>query len=222
MLSAACGAADGAEAGEPIATGAEGFTWVRPENANFSRVPSWSKLTATDFFFMVRDERWLHQVGKPFFERRISWLYPDEGCEARAEIVCYRAKQSLLTKPYKLFANGRMRPKTTNHVDRVVTWGVHVAPVVKNSATGTPYLFDPVLDPTRMLTYTSWLQLLRPEGPLVVAVEDPSKYSPLAQSPKDIDDALDEMQNIYLVEEWLRQRDLGRDPNQVLGDNPPW
>lgn len=85
-----------------------------------------------------RDERWLYQVGKPFFARRVSWLYPDAGCEARSEIVCYRAKQSLVTKPYKLFANGRMKPKTMNHVDRYVTWGVHVAPDRQELGHGNP------------------------------------------------------------------------------------
>jgi hypothetical protein len=48
----------------------------------------------------------------------------------------------------------------------------------------------------------------------------PSYWGPLGHG--NIDTALEQMESEYLRLEWDRQVALGRDPRQVLGDNPPW
>jgi hypothetical protein len=41
-------------------------------------------------FHMIRDTRYL-QTSEPSFPRRLTWLYPDDGCYARAELAAVHA-----------------------------------------------------------------------------------------------------------------------------------
>src|SRR5690606_548091 len=110
----------------------QGYTWVTPDNIDFSSVPSWPYSTIVNFFKFARDVRWLR--GR--IMRRVSWLYPDAGCEARSEIIVHRAGLALLSKPYKILAISDLRVNTNNHPSGHVNWGFHVAPVVKSSGSG--------------------------------------------------------------------------------------
>jgi hypothetical protein len=178
---------------------------------------------ATSFFNWVRDVRWVEDQVNGWQLRRISWLDPDAGCEARAEVVVHRATQNFLTKPYKLFVTGDLNPLTGNHPDGFVHWGVHLAPVVRRSGSGTAYLLDPALYSAGPLSWSSWRSRLRPGNfPVSYAVMDPSWYSPLGPDKANAAYGYDELEYEYLPLEWDRQIELGRDPRDVLGDNPPW
>jgi hypothetical protein len=213
-LGAACGPAEEYEGEEPIDT-------VALAAADYSNVPSWTWTSITGFFAFVRDTRWLKMDGSPNFDRRVSWLYPDGGCEARAEIISHRAGITFRPKPYKLYAAGALRLTTNNAPPgrTYVTWGFHIAPVVKSSDSGNVYMLDPSVDPTRPLTVSTWLTRINGSANSVV-VNPPSYWGPLGRG--NIDTALDQMESEYLKLEWDRQVALGRDPRRVLGDNPPW
>jgi hypothetical protein len=212
-LGAACGGADDHESEEPLDT-------IALAAADYSNVPSWTWTSITGFFEFVRDTRWLRMDGSNF-NRRVSWLYPDGGCEARAEIICHRAGITFRPKPYKLYAAGALKFTTNNAPPgkTFVTWGFHIAPVIKSSGTGNVYMLDPSIDPTRPLTVSSWLSKIN-GGANSIVVKPPTYWGPLGTG--GIDRALDEMESDYLIEEWDRQVALGRDPRQVLGDYPPW
>lgn len=220
-LSTGCG--EGAEPWEEsFAIAGEAVTYAPAGSVDFSSVPSWPYQTILNFFAFARDVRWLRMDGAPNIYRRVSWLYPDNGCESRSEIICHRAQISLLTKPYKIFVVGRVAPDTPNHPNGYVEWGFHVAPVVKSAGSGYPYVLDPALDPTRPLTFATWATRLKPIASVVFAAVPPSEYSLLSGGPGGIEEALDEQETTYLSLEWERQVELDRNPNQVLFDNPPW
>jgi hypothetical protein len=212
-LGAACGAAGDADAEEPI----DALELPAP---NYTGVPSWSWSTITAFFTFVRDVSWLKMDGDRYTSRRVSWLYPDGGCDSRAEIICHRAGISLLARPYKAYAWGALKFTTNNAPPgkTSVNWGFHIAPIVKSSGTGNVWVIDPSTNTAGPLTMSNWLGKFKGNIDSVV-VNDPSFYGPLGGSN---DDAFDEMEEEYLRLEWDRQVALGRDPRQVLGDDPPW
>jgi hypothetical protein len=212
-LGAACGPAGDFDSEEPIES-------VELPLPNYTGVPSWSWTTISNFYTFVRDVRWLRMDGGGSFNRRISWLYPDGGCEARAQIICHRAQISLLATPYKAYVAGLLRFTTNNAAPgwSSVTWGFHIAPIVKSSGTGNIWVIDPSISTAGPLTMTSWLSRIN-GGINGVVVNPPSFYGP---GSGNNDDCWDEMEGEYLRLEWDRQVALGRDPRQVLGDNPPW
>jgi len=201
---------------------------------NFADVPTWSDADINAEFASVRDERYLTQTSppEPGFQRRMSWLYPDDGCYARAEQVDVRVAQVGKTRPYKLFAFGPLRVYTSNAPSGVVRWWYHVVPVVKNEA-AQPIVLDPAVSPCQPLPYQKWLALMIDdvsayddlENGNGVALGDSWSYNLFSLSsgePPHSAESLDDLQGIYLFSEWSRQTELGRDPNLVLGDRPPW
>ena len=208
------------------------------DGLNFADVPTWSDADIIAEFESARDDRYLTQTEplESSFERRMSWLYPDDGCFARAEQVDVRVAQVGKTRPYKLFAfadrNHLLRVYTDNAPEGVVNWWYHVVPIVKNSA-GEPIVLDPAVSPCEPLPYKKWLALMVDDMASYddlahgngVALGDSWSYGPYSltsgEEPHSAESLYD-LQGNYLYLEWLRQTDLGRDPNRVLGANPPW
>ncbi|HYQ02231.1 MAG TPA: protein-glutamine glutaminase family protein [Polyangiaceae bacterium] len=202
---------------------------------NFAEVPTWSDADISAQFARARDDRYLTQFDstEPNFPRRMSWLYPDDGCFARAEQVDVRVAQAGKARPYKLFAFGNpLRVYTDNASGGMVEWGYHVVPVVKNSA-GEPIVFDPALSPCKPLPYKQWLALMVEDmadydnvaGRFGVALADSGAYYPTnlaSGEPPHSAESLNDLQGYYLSAEWSRQTELGRDPTVVLGEQPPW
>lgn len=205
---------------------------------NFADVPTWSDTDITAEFESARDDRYLTQTypEESSFERRMSWLFPDDGCYARAEQVDVRVARFGKTRPYKLFAfadfERPLRVYTDNAPDGVVNWWYHVVPVVKNGA-GEPIVLDPAVSPCEPLPYKKWLALMVDdiasyddvEHGYGVALGDSWSYVPSSlpsgEEPHSAQ-SLDALQGNFLYLEWSRQTDLGRDPNLVLGAKPPW
>jgi hypothetical protein len=213
-LGAACGPAGDIESEEPIES-------LELPAADYSNVPSWTWENISNCFAFARDVRWLKMDGDPNFSRRASWLYPDQGCEARAEIICYRAGLALLKKPYKAFVSGNLKVTTDNAPPgkTYVTWGYHIAPIVKSSATGNVWVLDPSVDAWMPLRIDTWLSRINGAAASVI-VKDPRSWG--ASGTATIDRAIEEMESTWLKKEWDRQVALGRDPKKVLGDSPPW
>ncbi|HKO53275.1 MAG TPA: protein-glutamine glutaminase family protein [Polyangiaceae bacterium] len=199
---------------------------VPTTSANFSSVPVWGDAEIKMQFRALRDIRFQYGSESPSFERRCSWLFPDYGCEARAELVASMAGDNGLTKPYKLFSFGDLQVSTANSPYGVVFWWYHVAPVVKSAASGTVYVLDPALEPTRPLEWQQWLLLqVAVLGDVQVTVADSNAYDPYepvtgAANQRAL--ALYKQASVHLNDEYNRQLELYREPDEVLGNNPPW
>src|SRR3569623_3207375 len=130
---------------------------------NFSNVPTWTDADILAQFASTRDKRYItDSFDASPNPRRITWMYPQDGCFDRAEQVDDLVAQAGKVRPYKLFAFGNspfLRAYTNNDSSGVVSWTFHVVPIVKNSA-GQPIVFDAALSPCRPLPYKDWLALL--------------------------------------------------------------
>ena len=107
----------------------------------FTGVPTWTDADILSQFPLTRDNRYMTVSSNPGFQRRISWMYPADGCFSRAEQVDVQAANAGKVRPYKLFAFGALHVTTSNDPKGYVDWGWHTVPVVKNSA-GEPIVFD--------------------------------------------------------------------------------
>ncbi len=199
---------------------------VAVAQADLSRVPVWSDANIKAHFDYSRDLRFQTASNNPNFQRRLTWLYPDDGCYARAELVCSKAAESGLTRPYKLFSFGNLAVRTTNHPNGQVSWWYHVVPVVKSASTNECLVLDAAIDPSKPLPWKDWLLKQVPALTSVkVTVADTNAYdpdSPVTGGANQVSTALSDQKYTFLQYEWDRQVALGRDPNKVLGANPPW
>src|SRR5262245_3805822 len=59
----------------------------------------------------------------------IPFLYPDDGCWARAHEMC-RLMIAAGAKPRKVWIDGKLRVNTKNNPNCFVKWGWHVAPII--------------------------------------------------------------------------------------------
>ncbi len=156
--------------------------------------------------------------------RRSSWLYPDDGCFARASLAILNLSKWNVAVPKKVFVFGDLRVETKNSPSGFVTWWYHVAPLVE--VNGEKFVLDPAIEPSRPLPLGDWLarQSANPDA-LEVAVCGSGSYTPYDECFKETDgeetSALSE-QGYYLDAEWERLQRLGRNPVEELGDLPPW
>ncbi len=178
-----------------------------------------------ELFRDLRDERYLSEKSNPDFKRRLSWLYPHDGCWVRAALMKQLAHEWQQDQPFKLFIFGNLKVKTANAAGGSVSWWYHVIPVIRDTA-GELWAIDPAIEPTRPLPIKEWIVTMVPK------VEDaqfslcaPNTYSPSSAclEPKSDEDQLAKLQiESFLTLEWRNLISLDRDPEQELGDSPPW
>ncbi|WP_394835744.1 hypothetical protein LVJ94_02295 [Pendulispora rubella] len=214
-----------AEALDSAVPSAEGSK-VPVERADLSRIPVWSDWDIDQHFERTRDLRFLTTGDRPWFSRRLSWLYPDDGCYARAELVSAKADEWLHRRPYRLFSFGNLMVSTANYPTGKVTWWYHTVPVVKRASTGEPVVFDAALDAKRPIPWKQWLALqVSNLNDVRVSVCDGNTYGPehaCFGSPARTAEAVSDEKDRFLGREWIRQVEMLRDPLRVLGDFPPW
>lgn len=211
-------------------------------------VPQWTDAEIMAHFATSRSDRYLEQSTVPGYPRRISWLFPDNGCFARAEQVI-GMETDPARKPFKLWAldtsgMNQLEVITDNHPSGQVNWTWHVVPLVLNSA-NQPIVFDAALNPCGPLFWEDWLALMvggnaslfdDTASPFRVVVSDYNAYVPgheiFDQSPGHADHLADSYVELeddsdpwyrFLYEEWERQvTDLSRDSEEMFGDDPVW
>jgi len=207
---------------------------VNNGTVTWNNVPTWSDADIMAQFAATRDARYMTMSGDPRL-RRLSWQYPDNGCFARAEQVNVQVTQAGKATPYKLFAFSKYQglvAHTTNTDSGVIGWWYHVVPVVKNTA-GQAIVLDAALSPCRPLFWRDWLALMANDlafyddvaGGNGVTLAAPTAYDPFSLvtgEPSHSTQSLNEQTGQFLPLEWQRQTDLGRDPNVVLLNSPPW
>ena len=204
---------------------------VSTTQANFSNVPYWTDAEIKTAFRALRDERFLAMSTDPGYPRRMSWMYPEDGCWTRAEVFAQAAWNRGLARPHRLFSFGNLVVHNSPNEDPndsnwTVNWNYHVVPLVRSASSGMPYALDPAIEPTRPLPWQEWLLRQVPAlSQVLVVVGDAGAYhpgSPVTGGPTNYTNARDGQQNTWLGLEWTRQADLMRDLNLVLGDYPPW
>ncbi len=180
--------------------------------------------TARKAFELVRDSRFLRHDGMPDFLRRSSWLYPDDGCYARAAMMGKLLEAADFARPKKVFIFGDLKVKTANSPDGAVGWWYHVAPIV--TVGEASYVLDPAIDPLKPLPLDAWVKTMGEDAATVkLAVCSEHSYAPssvCAQAPAEAEADAEKDQRSVLPLEWDRVEKLGRNPREVLGDNPPW
>lgn len=192
------------------------------DKTNFASIPEFDLVSS--LFKRLRDERYLRSPDDPTFPRRSSWLYPYDGCFARAALSAQRFGQWGKTRPKKLFVFGDLVVRTPNAKGGQVTWWYHVVPTVKDKW-GSILVLDPSIDPNAPLEVTDWLSRMGDPAKLKIAICDSYSFGPFSScsqpKPDEEKDAMED-EYIYLKEEWLNLKDLNRDPFTELGDSPPW
>lgn len=195
------------------------------DDLDISILPQWpSQNVLNSAFNYMRDTRFLFDEGKKEFPRRISWLYPDDGCYARAALSVHKIDETKLVAPYKVFIFGNLRVKTPNSPDGWVGWVYHVAPVI--SVDGKAYVLDAAINPIAPMQLRDWVTtMVKDSHDARVSLCHTNTYTPdqacRKSKPEDDDDAEPD-QIEYLSIEWDQLKDMDRNPEKELGDEPPW
>lgn len=174
----------------------------------------WSQENLNSGFSKIQ-ERFIKWERQPDFLRKIFWLYPDDGCFARAALANGFLEQSGFSTPKTVFAFGNLSLKTENTPDGVASWWFHVAPIVE--VDGARYVLDPAVNPEGPILLKEWLDKIGTPEKIRVAICGSGTYSP--SSPCNYQRVYNpgsETKNHYLDEEWDQLKKIGKDPSVIL------
>lgn len=174
-------------------------------------------------FKYIRDTRFMPSQMQNF-PRRMTWLYPDDGCFARAELAADFLQLHKYMPPMKMFAFGNLEAKSDNSPYGRVNWWYHVAVTYKVG--NEVYILDPALMPARPMTLKEWHAAIGgARANVQYTVCDTGTFDPdFACHDPDVlkMDEAQSVQSEYFDLEWERLLQLNRKPEQELGENPPW
>lgn len=159
----------------------------------------------------LRDEKFLIWAKEPDMLRRSSWLYPDDGCFARAALAMRNMFKGYAPLAKKVFVFGNLRVKTRNSPKGIVGWWFHVAPIVE--VKNVKYVLDPAINPLAPLTLKEWLQAMGKPEKMKVAICASGAYSPSDNCDKESDGLelrAERSQQKYLGLEYVRLAKMGR------------
>ena len=180
---------------------------------------------ADEMFEFVRDSRYLFSRQRADFARRSSWLYPHDGCWVRASVTRQLAKKSGYGDMKKLFIFGNLSVKTPNATGGSVSWWYHVVPIFEDSH-GDAMVVDPAIHPKGLMPLKDWvLTMVTKVEDAKVSVCSPATYGPFSQCDEQdekADGSAPQDQGMYLDLEWNNLLSLQRNPEEQLGDHPPW
>lgn len=184
-----------------------------------------SESEVNEAFTRIRDLRFLEGSRDKDFLRRISWLYPRDGCWVRAEVAVRTLEQEWkYPRPGKLFVFGNLQVKNPYLRRGAIRWWYHTAPAVRVGQ--EIFLLDPSLNLHAPSRLDDWLSYMSPHvSALQVAVCHPHSTVPRqACEPKKeaAEKHVFDTQKWYLDKEWQNLIWLRRDPKKELGDSPPW
>ena len=194
------------------------------KDISFSLAPKVSsKEELLSMFHAIRDNRFMFQEAMPDFGRRISWLYPDDGCFSRAGMTGIELEKEHFIRPAKIFVFGDLEVETPYTKDRTVSWWYHVAGVVDYM--GTIYVLDPALNSDAPMLVDEWFNKMGASEAMLGVVCNTYTYDPFDycfKATSKSDNFARRDQSEYLNKEWTRIESLGFDPASLLGDTPPW
>lgn len=189
---------------------------------NLPDATSWDSLQElNDQFKNVRNERFITWTGRREFPRRITWLYPLDGCYARAAAANLWFKNNKINVPKTIFAIGNLMVKTKNSPRGAVWWWFHVAPVVQ--VEDEKYVIDPSIEPKKALTVKEWLERMGTPSKIRVAICGAGTYSPKSSCALENVPTWGPYETAnFFAREWNQLERLGKSPELYLGPNPPW
>jgi len=192
---------------------------ARQGQPDLSAVAEWKNGDINKAFEAIRDERFMKDSDD--FSRRPTWLYPYDGCYARAEVAVHRLMMKGSSAPSKIFIYGDLAVKSPNAYD-TVTWWYHVAVAYRYK--GDVYIFDPAMSPKRLLKLEEWKSLMGPTEKKI-SIFNKGAYDPDSNCDEAVGlsyETAQSEQSGFFDAESENILDLGRDPKKELGDNPPW
>lgn len=190
-------------------------------------------------FEKIRNIRYFQDEVRVDFLRRITWLYPDDGCWTRASAVVkdlfgpYNNSVNQMVRPSKIFAFGNLCANTPNASKGYVAWWYHTAPIVRDAETNQSYVLDPSVNPYLPLTVEKWMaEISSRSGACAHSTSYVSDFNicngygtnPFSFCQEAFENEMGSAlnQSTFRAYEYKRQMVLGRDPQKVLGDSPPW
>lgn len=207
-------------------------------------VVTWPSYTSiNNNFKKIRDYRFYRDENNSTFKRRISWLYPDDGCYSRAASVLKDLFGPLgnmvnrYERPSKVFAFGSLCVNTANHPEGYVSWWYHVAPVVRDVRSKYVYVIDPAVNPYKPVNIDDWMKMIsansgacgsNPKTEIYFNICNGYGIAPYDKCELSFDNNFETeirgmlLQKAFRRLEKDRQVELKRDPDKVLGDSPPW
>ncbi|WP_413576340.1 protein-glutamine glutaminase family protein [Bdellovibrio sp. HCB290] len=185
-----------------------------PSAGNFKNLNSNFQFIRDSFFMKDGDSH----------PRRLTWLYPDDGCYARAELAAEKLIEFKKSAPKKVYAFGQLRAKTDNAPYGWVEWWYHVA--VTYQVDGVAYVLDPALNPYQPMTLAQWGQAIGDnDGSVRYSICSKDTFDPddACNNPNPVNEdfAANEQRDFFPFE-WERLIELGRNPEKELGNQPPW
>lgn len=175
-------------------------------------------------FKVIRDTRFLKTDANPLFSRRISWLYPDDGCFVRAAVADKLLAAKSFKPGAKLFAFGDLVLPTPYSPDGRVLWWYHVAPVV--AYMGDYYVLDPAVNFFEPSLVQDWYNAInsnmRDVHAVVCSTHTYGPFDMCTDARPSSENSAIEDQKEFLRFEWDRLSVLGFNPEFMLGDFPPW
>jgi hypothetical protein len=177
-----------------------------------SEATSWKSLEDMQKRFeRMRDERFLVWRRNPEVLRRSSWLFPDDGCYARAALANRNLFRWFHPVPNKVFVFGNLRVKTPNSPRGSVGWWYHVAPIIEVDK--EKYVLDPSIEFTRPLPLVEWLARMGTPEKMKLSICSSGTYAPSSQCDEEtqgMELQAERAQQHYLDMEWSRLQRLGR------------
>ncbi len=193
------------------------------DQLDYSNLPEVSPMAVQENFVYVRDYQFLKDSSHNIL-RRSTWMYPDDGCYARAELMAQNLEQASKEQPVKVFAFGNLTVRTKNSQSGAVSWWYHVAIAYKSD--NKLWVLDPSLEPSRPVTIQEWGNMMGlKRSQISFAICSVNTYDPEREcnNPEKVtrNFAISD-QSYFLKPEWERLLTLKRSPQQELGDQPPW
>ncbi|MCC6138825.1 MAG: hypothetical protein IT287_09340 [Bdellovibrionaceae bacterium] len=185
-------------------------------------IPKWTdEQQLQKSFEYVRDIAFMQDFTYDIEWRRSTWLYPDDGCYARAALAADHLVQTSLSTA-KIFVFGDLEVETQNASSGYVQWWFHVAPIVYVGK--DLFVLDPALNPKSALPVKEWLGKMGNIDHMTVSICTSTAYEPYSPCKvlSDSSTPAKKDQSYFLDDEWERLLHLGRHPLDELGSKPPW
>lgn len=209
-----------------------------------SRVVKWNNFEIIERNFnAIRDLRYFKDESVSDFQRRISWLYPDDGCWTRLSAIMkdffgpHENPVNSVASPSKIYVYGNLCTLTDNHPEGSAQWWYHAAPIVQDEELKHYYVLDPSVNGEAPIQVDEWVEKITSEV-------QACSYNKLTElkfnicngygiNPYDYCERVffedfgkeisaELIQRYYRRFERSQQTEMGRNPNVVLGDQPPW
>ena len=202
---------------------------------DLSGLPQWTWWEAEEAFNLIRDSRIFSDPApeRGGFFRRLSWLYPVDGCFIRAHMMPRALAGRGLPELRQIFLFGGdmlARSHWAPGFPDGIPWVYHVTAII--SIDGEPWIIDPALFSDGLLTLRQWVALfvtnpsdlkasichgetLSPANPCLEPARD--ERIPDYESYSDMD-----WLNQFLIAEADNVGQMGFEPMVILGDSPPW